>query len=116
MEAESGKNGTGRPNGRDGLGGHSADVRIHLRVGDELFAVSQIGGGWLTFAQPAIIRGNRGEVLLSIDGNERMWPVDLSAATTHSGPSPVVEVAFKHAGGVNGHGYSHQIDELRGGA
>jgi len=78
-----------------GSGGHSADVRIRLRVGDASFNVAQIGGGRLIFANPVMLPcgpgGARGEVLLSIDGDERRWAVDLKP---QSEPGRVVEATF----------------------
>lgn len=96
MEAGKRTDGTRWSHGEGPTGAHSADVRISLRVGTETFAVAQIGGGRLIFAQPVTIRGDQGEVRMSVDGNERRWLVGLITAACRTAPSPSVEVSFKH--------------------
>jgi hypothetical protein len=78
-------------------------------VGSTSFAVAQIGGGRLIFPEPVMLprgtEGARGEVVLSIDGHERRWTVDLKP---QSEPGRVVEAAFDEpvevaiGGGVRG--------------
>jgi len=71
-------------------------VRIRLRVGGASFDVAQIGGGRLIFPNPVMLPGGpdgaRGEVVLSIDGNERRWAVDLKPQRE---PSRLVEATFR---------------------
>lgn len=79
-----------------GATGHSAIVRIRLVVDGRSFDVGQVGGGRLIFPEPIRLPGGpegaRGEVLLSIDGAERRWAVDLKP---ESEPSRSVEAVFR---------------------
>lgn len=64
-------------------------------VGGASFDVAQVGGGRLIFRDlvtlPRGPHGGRGEVVLSIDGAERRWAVDLKP---ESEPSRSVEATF----------------------
>lgn len=82
----------------NGPSGHSADVRIRLLVQGAAFDVAQVGGGRLIFPTPILLpggpQGTRGEVVLSIDGNQRRWVVDLKPQRE---PSRLVEGTFREA-------------------
>lgn len=71
-------------------------MRIRLRVGGASFDVAQIGGGRLIFANPVMLPGGpdgaRGEVVLSIDGNEWRWVVDVKP---RGEPGRVMEATFR---------------------
>lgn len=66
-------------------------MRIKLLIGDASFDVSQIGGGRLTFSKPVTLPGACGDVVLSIDGQERRWAVTINPTVE---PASEVEAAF----------------------
>jgi hypothetical protein len=57
--------------------GHSADVRIHLRVNGSLLPVAHLGPEFLVLRTPIDSPPCGGEITLSIDGHESRWFVRL---------------------------------------
>ncbi len=48
---------------------------MSLTVNGARYQVAQVGGGRIVLADDAVIAGDRGEFLVSIDGQEQGWAV-----------------------------------------
>ena len=48
-----------------------------LKTADREFAIAQLGPDFLILADSAQIEAGHGEIHLSVDGQERHWPVRL---------------------------------------
>jgi hypothetical protein len=57
--------------------GYSADVRLSLVVGDRSFDVGQVGPEDLVLREPVTLPPCEGEIVITIDGSERRYPVSL---------------------------------------
>jgi hypothetical protein len=57
--------------------GHSADVRIDLRVNGHDLPVAQLGPDFLVLRNPADYPPGDAEIAMSIDGQESRWLVNL---------------------------------------
>ena len=57
--------------------GYSADVRMHLSVGGRVFPIAQLGPDFIILDNPLDQPPASGEIVLSIDGSVRLWPVHL---------------------------------------
>jgi hypothetical protein len=57
--------------------GHSADVRIVLRLNGDLLPIAQLGPDFLILKDSVNHPPADAEVSLSIDGHESRWPVRL---------------------------------------
>jgi hypothetical protein len=57
--------------------GHSASVRIELRVNGHCLSVAQMGDGRLYFDHPVSVPATTGELIMHIDDNVRRWRVAL---------------------------------------
>lgn len=55
--------------------GYSADVRLDLFIAGQRFPLAQIGGGQLVFPAPILLPASSGQVVMSVDGQERKWSV-----------------------------------------
>ncbi len=60
-----------------GIGGHSADVRIHLYVNGSVLPVAQLGLEFLVLRTPLDHPPCDAEIAMSIDGQESRWAVHL---------------------------------------
>jgi len=58
-------------------GGHSAEVRITLSVGDRVFRAAQLGPDFVVLRTPVDHPPATAEVVLTIDGSESRWRVHL---------------------------------------
>jgi hypothetical protein len=58
---------------------HSARVRMELRLPGAVLTISHLGPDFLILAQPVDHPPTRAEISMSIDGNEKCWPVRLPA-------------------------------------
>ena len=56
---------------------HSADVRMHLRLNGRDLPIAQLGPDFLILRQAVAHPPANAEIFMSIDGNERHWPVHL---------------------------------------
>jgi hypothetical protein len=56
---------------------YSADIRMQLRVDDQVFSIGQLGPDFLILDDPADHPPAEGEITLSVDGRERRWTVRL---------------------------------------
>lgn len=61
-------------------GGHSARVKLELRIGSTCYPLSQIGGDRLIFDEPVVLPGTMGEVLALIDNHPRRWIATWAAS------------------------------------
>lgn len=71
----------------------STEVRLTLRIGDDLYSLGQIAPDYVILTPPQELPAAFGEVILSIDGRERIWPVELpvgSSPTTSR--TPIIRV------------------------
>jgi len=55
----------------------SADIRIYLYVGGQVFKVGQLAPDFLILDDPLDQPPGRAEISMSVDGRERRWPVEL---------------------------------------
>jgi hypothetical protein len=69
-------------------GGYSAQVRIKLHVNGQIYRVAQIGGGRLIFDSPVTFPKTVGTVVMTVDGNEKRWHVEIPG---HAEPTRIVE-------------------------
>jgi hypothetical protein len=58
-------------------GSYSADVQMELTVKGRIFSIGQLGPDFLILDDPADHPPSVAEVMVSIDGRERRWPVSL---------------------------------------
>jgi hypothetical protein len=58
--------------------GHSADVRIQLRLNGHVLSVAQLGPDFLILRKPAEHTPAQAEIAMSVDGEEERWPVYLT--------------------------------------
>jgi len=75
-------------------GGHSARVRLELRVGELRYRLAQIGSDRLIFREPVVLLGTTGEVFASIDDSERRWIATWSPSDS---PRETVPVEIREA-------------------
>ena len=80
--------------------GYSARVRLELWIGDERFALGQIGGGKFMLAHEAVIPGTTGEIVAHIDDHEQRWQATWEASDA---PRRIVKAEFRqiHVGPLN---------------
>jgi hypothetical protein len=57
--------------------GHSADVRMELRLDGHVLPIAQLGPDFLILTHPLDHPPAEAEIALSIDGHESRWPVRL---------------------------------------
>ena len=57
---------------------HSADVRMHLTVNGQILPIAQLGPEFVILRHPTDHLPAMAEVFVSIDGNEKRWPVYLT--------------------------------------
>ena len=57
--------------------GHSADVRMEVRLNGHVLPIAQLGPDFLVLASPIDHSPSDAEISLSIDGHEARWPVCL---------------------------------------
>lgn len=57
--------------------GYSADVRLDLYIAGQHFPLAQIGGNQLIFPTPVHLPAGTGEVVMSVDGQQRRWAITL---------------------------------------
>jgi hypothetical protein len=69
--------------------GHSADVRIELRLNGRTLAVAQAGGDRLVFDEPLLLPAGDAELAIFVDGRERRWRVTLRPGTEASRVVPI---------------------------
>ena len=58
-------------------GGHSADVRMQLRLHGSSFTVVQLGPDFLFLGETTDLPPGEGTLMLGVDGSERCWRVRL---------------------------------------
>jgi hypothetical protein len=75
-------------------GGYSARVRIKLHVNGQIYRVAQIGGGRLIFDSPETFPKATGIVVMTVDGNEECWQVELPGQTE---PARIVQASISPA-------------------
>lgn len=63
-------------------GSYSADVQMELRVNGRVFDVGQLGPDFVMLRDPADHPPAQGEMMLSIDGHVKRWPVQLPDGVT----------------------------------
>jgi hypothetical protein len=69
--------------------GHSAQVRIELRLNGRVLPVAQAGGDRLIFDDPILLPSAHAVLAIIVDGRERCWRVKLCP---NGAPSRVVPV------------------------
>jgi hypothetical protein len=60
----------------------STDVRLTLRIADGDYSLGQIAPDYIILDPPSSLPPGLGEVILSIDGRERKWPVELPVGSS----------------------------------
>ena len=79
--------------------GYSADVRMQLCIDGYTFAIGQLGPDFIILDQPRDYPPGEAEILLSIDGRVRRWPVQLPDGVTAGKPETRI---VQCASGANG--------------
>ena len=74
--------------------GHSAHVRLELRIDAARFPLAQIANDRIILDRPAVLPGTTGEVLAYIDQSERRW---MATWTASEAPRQVVPARFHDA-------------------
>jgi len=69
-------------------GGHSAEVRIELRMSGRVLPVAQAGGDRIIFDELVTLPPGDAELAIFVDGRERRWRVRLEPGAE---PSLVVQ-------------------------
>ena len=72
--------------------GYSADVHIDLHIGGELIPVAQVGGGKIIFARPTTLPAASGVLVMTIDGQEQRWEVEID---TSPSPRRIIPAKFR---------------------
>ena len=67
----------------------SAQVSIELRTASAIYSVVQVAHDRLIFALPTLLTESSGELILSVDGQEYRWSVQLELDTV---PQRVVAI------------------------
>lgn len=65
--------------------GHSADIQLHLAVGQMLVPVAKLGPNRCVLRKPTVLPHGPAELVVRVDEREERWPVFLprgAAATT----------------------------------
>lgn len=57
--------------------GHSADVRIHLFLNGQILPIEQLGPNFFVLRTPIDHAAADATIAMTIDGDERRWPVRL---------------------------------------
>jgi hypothetical protein len=73
--------------------GYSADVKLHLVVGDRTLELAQIGPNDVVLRTPTDLPPSDAEVVMKIDGQERRWSVRLpegSTVTMETTPASII--------------------------
>ena len=73
-------------------GGHSAHVKLELRIGSACYPLAQFGGDRLIFDEAVVLPGTTGEVLAMIDGHPRRW---IATWAAYDSAREVVEAALR---------------------
>jgi hypothetical protein len=60
-------------------GGYSSEVELHLLVDGRRLEVAQVGKDFLILREPAAVPSGHAELIITIDGNEQVHHVILSA-------------------------------------
>lgn len=58
-------------------GAYSANVRLYVVIAGEHIPLAQVGGNRLYFAEPTLLPPGPGELVIEIDGQQRVWPVTI---------------------------------------
>lgn len=83
-------------------GGHSSDVRIALAVNGHVFSVAELGPSFVVLRNPIAHPPAEAELMLSIDGNERRWQVELVDGILASGGDTRIRSCAAHVNGTAG--------------
>ncbi len=62
--------------------GHSADIRIELRLNGQVLPIAQLGRDFIVLRNAVNHPPAEAEIALSIDGEESCWPVCLAEGVT----------------------------------
>ena len=57
---------------------YSAEVRLTLALGEQSIPLAQISPDWIVLRDPIELEPCCGEVVATVDGKERRWPVELT--------------------------------------
>ena len=57
---------------------YSAEVQLDLVIEGRSIPLAQISRDWIVLREPMDLEPGFGEVVATIDGNERRWPVSLT--------------------------------------
>lgn len=66
--------------------GYSTDVRMQLCIIGHTFRIGQLGPDFLILDEPLDYPPCTGEIIMSIDGRLRRWPVKLPHGMSASNP------------------------------
>ena len=62
--------------------GHSANVRLELSVGDQVYELAEIGPESIFLRNPVTLPPSEAEIVMHVDGRRRVWRVDLPDGTS----------------------------------
>ena len=59
------------------MGNYSANVRLHLVMGERTLELAQIGPSDIVLRTPTDLPPGDAEIVMDVDGHQRRWPVRL---------------------------------------
>ena len=71
---------------------HSAHVQMHLKVGEAIVRIAQLGPDFVILAEKSSIVAERGELIVRLDGSERRKEVRLPAGLAP--PGEITKIAL----------------------
>ena len=79
---------------------YSADVRMHLAVNGQVFAIRQLGPDFVILDKPLDHKPAAAEITVSIDGHVKQWPVHLPDGVTAGKPETRIARSLSLANGI----------------
>jgi hypothetical protein len=74
-------------------GGHSAQVKIQLLIGEKVIPVAQLGRDFLLLDDPFDLAPTNATLSLTIDDSHRSWPVQLPDGISASSEQVAIALA-----------------------
>jgi hypothetical protein len=67
--------------------GYSANVRLELHVGDQIFELAEIAPDSVYLRKPVALPPSEAEVVMYVDGQRSVWQVDLPDGLSAASPT-----------------------------
>ena len=72
--------------------GHSAKVRLSLRIAGRIVPLSQIGPDFCISRDPIELEPQSAEIIVQIDGEDRIQPIYLTHGMKSSAPKTAIQM------------------------